>query len=125
MSARRGLLSSRVRIHHVALRVADCAGSAAFYKSLLGLPEVRRREDGSAVWLQAGEIVLMLEHGLRGRGPESGSGHLLALEVEDLPAWESRLAEAGVAIVDRTPSSVYFQDPDGHRVGLTVHPRSA
>jgi len=67
----------------------------------------------------------MLEHALRGEGPESGSGHLLALEVDDLAAWERRLAEAGVAIVDRTPATLYVRDPDGHRVGLTVHPRSA
>ena len=36
-----------------------------------------------------------------------------------------RVAEAGVAIVDRTPATLYVRHPDGHRVGLTVHPRSA
>ncbi len=107
----------------MALRVTDCARSAAFYSGLLGLAELRRHEDGSAVWLQAGDAILMLERELRGHGSGSGSGHLLALEVHDLAAWERRLAEARVAIVDRTPSTLYVQDPDGHRVALSVHPR--
>ncbi len=113
------------RIHHLALRVADCERSAAFYSGLLGLVEVRRRDDGSALWLRSGDAILMLERELRGRGPESGSGHLLALEVDDLAAWEGRLAQARVEILERTPSTLYLQDPDGHRVGLTVFPRSA
>lgn len=109
----------------MALRVADCARSAAFYSGVLGLAELRHRDDGGAVWLQAGEVILMLERELRGHGQGSGSGHLLALEVDDLPSWERRLAEARVVVVDRTPSTLYVQDPDGHRVGLTVFPRPA
>ena len=112
-------------IHHVALRVADCARARRFYSELLGLPEVRRRDDGSAVWLQAGDALLMLETSLRGSGASHGSGHLLALAVDDLPAWEARLAAAGVVIVDRTAHTLYLQDPDGHRVGLTVYPSRA
>lgn len=107
-------------LHHVALRVADCERSAAFYSGLLGLLEVRR--SGSAVWLRLGGGILMLEQRLRGAGPEAGSGHLLALAVDDLPAWEARLAQAGVAIVDRTEHTLYVQDPDGHRVGLSRFP---
>lgn len=112
-----------MRIHHVALRVADCQRSAAFYCGVLGLPEVRRAIEGgsvSALWIQAGETVLMLEATLRGAGPESGSGHLVAFAVDDLSDWERRLQGAGIAVVDRTPHSLYVSDPDGHRVGLTV-----
>ena len=114
-----------MRIHHVALRVTDCARARRFYCELLGLPEVRRRDDGSAVWLQAGDALLMLETSLRGSGASQGSAHLLALAVDDLPAWEARLASAGVAIVDRTEHTLYLQDPDGHRVGLTAYPSRA
>jgi hypothetical protein len=32
-------------------------------------------------------------------------------------------ARAGCPLLDRTAATVYFADPDGHRVGLTVHPR--
>jgi len=109
-----------VELHHLALRVADCERSAAFYAGVLGLPELRRSERG--VWLRLGSAVLMLERALRGAGAGAGSGHLLSLAVDDLSAWEARLLRAGVAVVDRTEHTLYLQDPDGHRVGLSRFP---
>ena len=112
------------RLHHLALRVADCERSLAFYSGLLGLPEVRRLHEGDsvrAVWLSAGDAVIMLEKALRGAGPAAGSGHVLAFAVADLRAWEERLAAAGVPIDDRTEETLFVRDPDGHRVGLSVH----
>jgi glyoxylase I family protein len=111
-------------VHHVALRVADVERALGFYAGLLGLPERRRFEgpDGRmrSVWLQAGPtLVLMLERRLRGAGPGTGSGHVLAFAVRDLPAWEARLAPAGVAVDDRTDHTLFLRDPDGHRVGLS------
>jgi catechol 2,3-dioxygenase-like lactoylglutathione lyase family enzyme len=111
-----------VRLHHVALRVTDAERSTAFYRAL-GLRELRRLEDGGrlrSVWLRAGEAVLMLETTLRGRGAESGSGHLLAFGVEDLVACEEALRRAGIPVEDRTAATLYVRDPDGHRVGLSV-----
>jgi catechol 2,3-dioxygenase-like lactoylglutathione lyase family enzyme len=111
------------RVHHLALRVADCARSAAFYSGVLGFPEVRRFEEGDGVrsiWLRAGDAILMLETALRGAGPDAGSGHVLVFAVEALPAWEERLAAEGIAVDDRTAYTLYLRDPDGHRVGLTV-----
>jgi glyoxylase I family protein len=113
-----------MRIHHVALRVADCARAADFYSGLLGLPEVRRfaAEDGPrAVWVRAGDAVLMLERTLKGAGTEEGSGHVIVFAVQDLAPWESRLREAGIPIDDRTAYTLYVRDPDGHRVGLSVY----
>jgi len=112
-----------VRIHHLALRVSDLERCRAFYSDLLGLPELRRFEERGAVrsiWLKAGESLLMIESRLRGAGPDSGSGHLLAFEVDDLDRWGRRLVEAGVPLDDRTASTIYCRDPEGHRVGLTV-----
>lgn len=112
----------------MALRVSDCDRSAAFYAGLLGLPELRRVGDEGglrAIWLRAGDVVLMLETSLRGRGPAEGSGHLLALAVDRLADWEARLQAAGVPIDDRTPHTLYVRDPDGHRVGLTVYEKPA
>ena len=114
-----------MRLHHLALLVANCERARAFYGDLLGLPEVRRvAGEGAlhAVWLRAGDAVLMLERGLRGAGHEASSGHLLALAADDLPGWEARLDAAGFPIVDRTPHTLYVQDPDGHRVGLSSYP---
>lgn len=114
-----------MRVHHLALRVGDVGRSLAFYTGLLRLTERRRLAQGEslrAAWLEAGETILMLEQELRGRGPESGSGHVLAFEVDNLTAWEARLAEAGLAIDDRTAHTLCFRDPDGHRVALSSHP---
>lgn len=113
------------RLHHLALRVADCERALSFYSGLLGLPEVRRLEEGGvlrAVWLAAGEAVVMLERTLRGAGPAAGSGHVLAFEAGPLGPWEDRLAAAGVPIDDRTDTTLFIRDPDGHRVGLSVYP---
>jgi len=112
-------------IHHVALRVRDVERSRAFYSGLLGLRELRRfGEEGGeprSVWLSAGPAVLMLEKQLKGPGPDSGSGHVLALAVDGLREWEERLRAAGVAVEDRTAYTLYCRDPDGHRVGLSVY----
>ena len=113
-------------IHHVALRVRDPEASRAFYSGVLGLAELRRADqDGRlrAVWVRCGGAVLMLEREIKAAGPASGSGHVLVLEVEDLAAWEQRLAAAGLTVAARTEMTLYVLDPDGHRVGLTVFPR--
>jgi len=113
-----------MRIHHLALRVGDCERSLRFYGGVLGLPERRRQEDADgirSIWLAAGEAVIMIERALRGHGPATGSGHVLSFAVDDLSAWEARLGAHGIAIDDRTPSTLYVSDPDGHRVGLSVY----
>jgi catechol 2,3-dioxygenase-like lactoylglutathione lyase family enzyme len=113
-------------VHHVALRVADVERAVAFYQGALGLPVLRRlaANDGllRAAWLRAGTSVLMLEQTLRGEGPGAGSGHVLALTVTDLAAWIDLLGGRGIRVTDRTPHTLYFADPDGHRVGLSVFP---
>jgi catechol 2,3-dioxygenase-like lactoylglutathione lyase family enzyme len=48
-----------------------------------------------------------------------------AVSAEDLPAWEERLVERGVAIEGRTRwqrggESIYFRDPDGHLLELAT-----
>jgi catechol 2,3-dioxygenase-like lactoylglutathione lyase family enzyme len=60
--------------------------------------------------------------------PHDGSGPLhfaFAVPAQDLPAWEERLAEAGVAIESRVHwerggQSVYFRDPDQNLVELAT-----
>lgn len=109
-------------IHHVAIRVRDCLVSSAFYEGVMGGVEIRRIEaDGQirAVWLRAGGTVLMLERALRGSGHTGGSGHVLVFSTDDLAAAESRLRGIGVAVTDRTAATIYFDDPDGHRAGLS------
>ena len=112
-----------VGIHHVALRVQDCAISAQFYERAFGLREVRRVESSGAlraVWLGAGETVLMLELSLRGDGPPEGSGHVLVFPTADLAAAEERFKALGIEVKDRTASTLYVRDPDGHRAGVST-----
>ena len=111
------------RIHHVALRVTDPERALRFYGGVLGLGEVRRFDvDGRvrSIWVAVGDAVLMLEREIKAAGAHEGSGHVLVLAVADLATWEQRLTAAGVAIADRTASTLYVVDPDGHRVGLSV-----
>lgn len=109
-------------LHHVALRVSDCARSARFYEQAFGLREIRRVEaEGRlrAVWLAAGETVLMLELSLRGAGATAGSGHVLIFPTPDLAAAEQRFETLGIEVRDRTDSTLYVSDPDGHRTGVS------
>ncbi len=110
-------------VHHIALRVRDCAVSARFYEQAFGLREIRRVEaEGKlrAIWLAAGETVLMLELSLRGEGPALGSGHVLVFPTPDLAAAEKRFEALGIEVKDRTASTLYVSDPDGHRAGVST-----
>lgn len=115
-------------LHHVALRVARPDLSARFYGELLGLRELVRHpgapgegEVPRSVWLALGEGVLMLERALRPPGAGEGSAHVLVVAVDDLEVWAAKLAAAGLAVVDRTAFTLYFHDPDGHRVGVSTY----
>jgi glyoxylase I family protein len=114
------------RIHHIAIRVADPVASLAFYSGVLGLPEVRRFQSKGrvrSIWVRAGDAVLMLERDLKGTGPGAGSGHVLAFEVDSLEKWAGILELAERPLIDRTATTLYISDPDGHRVGLSAYPR--
>lgn len=110
------------QIHHLALRVRDCLASARFYSNAFGLKEVRRTDDQGevrAIWLRAGDVVLMLERSIRGAGHGEGSGHVLIFATPDLEASARRLQDLGIPVSDRTANTLYVEDPDGHRAGLS------
>ena len=112
-------------VHHLALRVSDCVASARFYAEAFDLREVRRIEDQGevrAIWLRAGDIILMLERAIRGAGRAEGSGHVLIFATSDVEASARRLQELGIPIADRTTYTLYVEDPDGHRAGISCFP---
>lgn len=126
---------SPVGVHHVAVKVRDLEGVAAFYRDVLQLApaETWHSEDGElrGVWLRAGSTRIVLERAaadLPGRPPEFGAAapgwHLVALEIPagERIAWGERLREAGVAVVRESPWSLFFQDPEGNRLALTHYP---
>ncbi len=104
-----------------------------------------------SVWLALGDAVLMLERNIKLHGPSGlrelhgpsglrelhgpsglrelhgqlpgpeGSGHVLVVAVAELAAAEARIRAAGAEVADRTAYTLYFYDPDGHRVGVSVY----
>ena len=136
--------------HHLAIQVRDLPRAEQYYTRVLGLHVLRRwpwpptdagRAGERALWLglapapaaasalgPAGFLALescdALPRAPRPfRDPAAGL-HLLALRIPaaERPLWEARLQAAGVEIVHRSAWTIYFQDPEGNRLGLSHHP---
>lgn len=104
---------------------------SAFYRDVLGLPELRRwhADDDTvrSVWLDLGGPVLMIERTSARREPVSGVGAGLFLLALAMPTQRrativEELAANGVIVESETEFSVYFRDPDGNRVALSAYP---
>jgi len=117
-------------VHHVAVKVADLARAEAFYVGVLGLPVLRRwpSADGSrdrSIWLDLGAGAFLAIERSEGEVPaksENAPGiHLLALRIrcDDRQSWIAKLAQAGFPIYQHTDFTIYAQDPEGNRIGLS------
>lgn len=123
-------------LHHLALGARDVERVAAFYRDVLGLPEVERHwtDEGAlrSIWLRLGQgAVLMIEATEDApREPRSGvvaGPFLLAFGVAEgeRTAWEARLVAAGSAIEERTAATSYARDPEGNRIAVSCYPLPA
>jgi glyoxylase I family protein len=129
-------------VHHVAIQVRDLHLMEAFYRDVLGLVVLRRwpAADGRgdrSIWLDlGGRGFLALEQTPGDRAPlgetiawttSSAGIHLLALGIAPAARadWMAHLSAAGVAIAHQTPYTIYVQDPEGNRVGLSHWPHEA
>jgi catechol-2,3-dioxygenase len=98
------------RVLETALECDDLARTAAFYRQLL--PAAPMLDSGRLVALDAGEgtVLLLFQQGesqkpvetpggvIPGHGG-SGPGHLaFAIDSADLPGWETRLGQLGIAV---------------------------
>jgi catechol-2,3-dioxygenase len=128
------------RIHRVletALYCERLAQTAQFYRALLGGEPLLESERLVALDAGGGTVLLLFQKGqsstpLKTPGgvipAHDGSGptHVaFAIEADDLPAWEKRLAASGVEIEsrvswDRGGRSLYFRDPEGRSVELAT-----
>ena len=137
------------RIHHVAYRCNDARETVEFYQELLGMdfvlaiaedrvPSTKAPDPYMHVFLDAGMGNVLAFFELpkspeMGRDPNTPAWvQHIAFEVEsreDLLAAKARVEAAGLEVVGPVDhgifDSIYFFDPNGHRVELAVNTGSA
>jgi len=114
----------------VSLNVADRTRSIAWYRDVLGLPQLNQpNEDDEPVFLGQPGLQFGLFQAQREspvREPESSGLRHIALVVDDLDAAQERLRSHGVEFRYEDHGnalSVYFDDPDGHVLEITTYVR--
>ncbi len=112
-------------INHVVLHVSDAPRAKKFYTEVLGMTVAH--EGSWQVFLNCGRQQVAL-FAKRGDEPLTTGNDLnhLALDITS-GSYESVKAELeknGIGVAGRPgdPRCVYFNDPDGHRLQLMVHP---
>lgn len=120
-----------------ALYVDDLPRAIAFYRDSLDLTTLNEDARFAAFDVGGRSVLLLFKRGatletvhLPGGTipPHDGHGPLhIAFSVtsDELQAWETRLAEQGIAIEARTAwprggHSIYFRDPDNHLLELVT-----
>jgi catechol 2,3-dioxygenase-like lactoylglutathione lyase family enzyme len=119
------------RLHHVALGARDVERVAAFYRELLGLPEIARQHDPlgrlRAIWLDMDGTLLMVEETEEParRVERIGSGPFLlafAVTPEERRSFERALERTGFEVESRSEHSSYARDPEGNRFAVSHYP---
>jgi catechol 2,3-dioxygenase-like lactoylglutathione lyase family enzyme len=118
------------RLDHVSLNVTDRARAIAWYRDVLGLPQLNQpTEDDEPVFLGQPGLQFGLFQAQRespAREPESSGLRHVAIVVDDLDAAQERLRSYGVEFRYEDHGnalSVYFGDPDGHVLEITKYVR--
>lgn len=120
-----------VAFDHVSLRVTDLDRSVAFYRDVVGLESVSRREDGSQAVFRVGDALLVLfcRPGYRPVDPEakSGTDHIaFCLDPAPYDVLLDRLNAQGRVLRGPTRNqgahgeglATYFRDPDGNELEI-------
>lgn len=114
-------------LNHVALHVADVPRSIAFYQEVLRLPLMDRPAfDFAGAWFRVGTDQELHLIGDRDAAVHSHHrGTHLAIEVDDLDAWEAHLDAVGAERLPRKirpdgAHQVFLIDPDGHWIELCL-----
>jgi catechol 2,3-dioxygenase-like lactoylglutathione lyase family enzyme len=113
-----------VGLHHVqlAMPAGEEVAATEFYEDLLGIPRVAkpsRLEVKGGCWFESEAVRIHL--GVEGDFRPAKKAHP-ALLVDDLDALQSRLADAGVSMVDDQSlpgfRRFYVSDPFGNRIEI-------
>lgn len=121
-------LAARHGLSELILRVADVPRSVAFYRDVVGL-ELEREPGSDWAWFWSGAPGALPRLGLAGRPLSFGAAHCggpahfaIGIARRAIPAEKSRLESLGIAVEGPITfdfwkaDSIYFSDPDGHRV---------
>ena len=125
------------RVLETALYVDNLKRSREFYEDTLLLKPLSANERVCAYDIGGHSILLLFKRGatrepiVTSAGtipPHDGSGPLhiaLAINEDELDAWERQLLTQGVTVEGRTSwsrggKSIYFRDPDGHLLELAT-----
>ena len=117
------------QIDHVDLLVSDVEASVSWYKEVLGLEELMSF-DRNPVYIGRGAQMLVLyqapDDAVPARPGLGGYGRVAwRTDREGFIAAQDRLRKHKVEFegpVDReVANSIYFQDPDGHRLEITYY----
>ena len=131
------LVNPRVRrVLETALDCDDLPRSAAFYTALLGVTPMLDADRLIAIDAGEGTVLLLFQKGgassvrlpggLVPAHDAGGAGHFaFAIDEDDVPAWETRLSQLGIAVESRVTwerggLSLYFRDPDNRLVELAT-----
>jgi catechol 2,3-dioxygenase-like lactoylglutathione lyase family enzyme len=109
-------------LNHVTLAVTDLDRSLSFYRDLLGLKVAALWLEGA--YLEAGPLWLCLSLDAKRESRPAPDYTHIAFDVsaEDFPALSTRIAELAPQWRDNRSegSSLYFLDPDGHKLEIHV-----
>lgn len=125
------------RVLETALYVDDLSRARRFYEEILGLDVMTGGDRLVALDAGEGSVLLLFLRGASLEGGQDDPGHIpghdgsgpvhlaLAVDADNLDAWRSHLAAAGVAVVGertwpRGGVSLYFRDPDEHLLELAT-----
>jgi lactoylglutathione lyase len=116
-------------LNHVALYVTDLNQSSKFYREVLQLePMPRPAFSFPGAWFRLG--INQELHLIGDRGTpfiRTNENNHLALEVDDIDAWERHLKGVGAHYRPRKQRpdgawQVFLSDPDGHFIELFIPP---
>ena len=125
------------RVLETALYVADLARARAFYVDVLGCAPLLDTPRLLALSVAGRSVLLLFQRGaaeaalptpggvVPGHGAQGVQHLAFAVAADALPAWQARLAAAGVAVESRVRwerggTSLYVRDPDSHSVELVT-----